>query len=189
MSNDLCFKNVHNYLIGSVRDAVEEVDFLLRKEGFEIDWFSNAITGEAREYGKSLYRIISNEIQDKFVSGDHEKIALIATGELTVTIKGKGTGGRNQEMLLSFINHVKEKKFAYSFTIISVNLDGIDGNSKAMGALIDNYVLEHMILLKINPEEFLQHNNSNAFFKKMKSEIITGPTGCNVNDIILVLIS
>lgn len=188
-SNDPCFKNVHNYLIGSVREAVEEVNSFLRNEEFEVDYFSNNIIGEARKFGESLYEIFSNTIKNNLDSGIHEKMALIGTGELTVTITGKGIGGRNQEMLLSFLNHVKKEKFDYNFIIIGVNLDGIEGNSKAMGALIDNYILDQMILMKINPEDYLQHNDSNTFFKKMKSELISGPTGCNVNDLILILIS
>ncbi len=187
--DDPCFTNVHNYLIGSVSSAVQEVSAYLTNEGFEVDYFSNTIIGEARDFGKSLYKIISDEIQNKLDSGHYERLTLIATGELTVTIRGSGTGGRNQEMLLSFLNHVKREKFDYNFSIIGVNLDGIEGNSKAMGALIDNYVLEQMILMNINPEEYLQHNDSNTFFKKMKSELISGPTGCNVNDLILILIS
>ncbi len=187
--DDPCFTNVHNYLIGSVSSAVQQVSAYLTNEGFEVDYFSNTIIGEARDFGKSLYKIISDEIQNKLDSGHYERLTLIATGELTVTIRGSGTGGRNQEMLLSFLNHVKREKFDYNFSIIGVNLDGIEGNSKAMGALIDNYVLEQMILMNINPEEYLQHNDSNTFFKKMKSELISGPTGCNVNDLILILIS
>jgi len=187
--NDSCFRNVHNYLIGSVLNAAEEVESFLRNEGYDVDYFSNNISGEAREFGESLYTIISNEINNNLNLDDQTRKALIGTGELTVTIRGKGIGGRNQEMLLSFLNFVKEKKIDYNFLIIGVNLDGIEGNSKAMGALIDNYVLEQMILKKINPEEYLQDNNSNIFFKKLESAIISGPTGCNVNDLILVIIS
>jgi glycerate-2-kinase len=187
--NDPCFKNIHNYLIGSVKDAVEEAESFLRNEGFVVKYFSNTITGEAREYGESLYEIILNETQKKIGSGDYERIALIGTGELTVTIRGKGTGGRNQEMLLSLLNRLKDEKISNNFLIIGVNLDGIEGNSKAMGALVDNYVFEQMILKNVSPEEYLQYNNSNSFFKKLNSEIISGPTGCNVNDLILILIS
>jgi glycerate-2-kinase len=187
--NDPCFAKVHNYLIGSVLHAADEVESFLRNEGFEVDYFSNNIIGEAREFGESLHTILSNEIHNKLDLTYHKRKALIGTGELTVTIRGKGTGGRNQEMLLSFLNRVKEKKFNYNFLIIGVNLDGIEGNSAAMGALVDNNVFEQMILMKINPEEYLQYNDSNTFFKRLKSEIISGPTGCNVNDLILILIS
>lgn len=77
---------------------------------------------------------------------------------------------------------------SYNFNIISVNLDGIEGNSKAMGAMIDNHLLKKINEKKLNPEQYLSINDSNTFFKKLKSEIITGYTGCNVNDLILILL-
>ncbi|MFX1310171.1 MAG: MOFRL family protein, partial [Promethearchaeota archaeon] len=96
---------------------------------------------------------------------------------------------RNQEMLLSYLNSVKDKKFDYNFLIIGANLDGIEGNSKAMGALVDNSVLEQFILKNLDAEKFLDNNDSNNFFKELGTEIITGPTGCNVNDMVLILVS
>ena len=188
-ANDLCFTNVHNYLIGSVTSAVHEIKSFLKNQGFKVQYFSANVTGEAREFGKSLYPIISQQVEDNLNQKKAEKITLIGSGELTVTIKGEGIGGRNQEMLLSYLNYIKDREFNYNFLIISVNLDGIEGNSKAMGALIDNYALEQMISKNIDTEKFLANNDSNSFFKELGTEIITGPTGCNVNDLILILVS
>jgi glycerate-2-kinase len=117
-----------------------------------------------------------------------KNIALIGSGELTVTIKGDGVGGRNQEALLSFLDYAKDKKFKNHFLILASNLDGIEGNSRAMGALVDNHVLSQLKDLKLNTKKYLNNNDSNSFFKILNSELITGPTGCNVNDIILILI-
>ncbi len=187
--DDLCFANVYNYLIGSVSSAAQEVKLFLTNEGFEVKYFSNNISGEAKEFGRGIYNIISKYVQENVDPIMDLRKALIGTGELTVTIRGKGIGGRNQEMLLSFLKHVKSKKIDYNFLIISVNLDGIEGNSKAMGALIDNSVIEQVISKNMDPEKFLSNNDSNSFFKKLGNEIISGPTGCNVNDLILILIS
>ncbi len=184
--NDNCFNNVHNYLIGSVNSAVQFIMKTLKKHSFETDYFSKEIIGEAQEFGKKLYRIISHKMEE--YPNSKNKIALIGTGELTVTIKGTGIGGRNQEMLLSFLNYSKDEKFDYNLLIIGVNLDGIEGNSKAMGALVDNYILTRINETSINTQEYLNNNNSNSFFKNLEGEIITGPTGCNVNDLLLILI-
>lgn len=184
--NDKCFFNVYNYLIGSVASATEEIKAFLKIKGFKVKIFSNYIIGEARECGETLFKIISENLEE---SNKSEKIALIGTGELTVTIRGKGIGGRNQEMLLSFINSVKERKFNYNFLIIGVNLDGIEGNSKAMGALVDNYVLERYNFKNVDLKKFLENNDSNSFFKELGTELLTGPTGCNVNDLVLILVS
>ncbi|MFW9989849.1 MAG: glycerate kinase [Candidatus Odinarchaeota archaeon] len=187
--NDNCFTNVHNYLIGSIRFAVQEVIKHYRKNGYKVDYFSNKITGEAREFGKLMYQIISQYIKDNFVQNKYENMILIGTGELTVTIRGNGIGGRNQEMLLGFLNYIKDKKIDYNFLIIGANLDGLEGNSRAMGACIDNIVLKQIISENIELKNFLENNNSNVFFKKLGLELITGSTGCNVNDLVLIILS
>ncbi|TFG24572.1 MAG: DUF4147 domain-containing protein [Promethearchaeota archaeon] len=186
-SGDPCFKNVHNYLIGSVNLAVQEIISFIEPE-FITEYFSEKITGEASEYGKNLYHLITQYVKNIESEKGGKNIALIGSGELTVSIKGKGTGGRNQEMLLSFLDYVQGREFEYNFVIIAANLDGIEGNSNAMGALVDNFTLQEIANKKLNLTKFLENNDSNSFFKIIESEIITGPTGCNVNDIVLILI-
>ncbi|MFX1393179.1 MAG: glycerate kinase [Promethearchaeota archaeon] len=183
--SDICFNTVHNYLIGSVSFAVEKLQSYLSKQSFEVDYFSNKLIGEARDFGKNLYQLITQKITEK---PNQHKIVLIGTGELTVIIKGNGIGGRNQEMLLSFLDFIKEKDVNFNFLIIAANLDGIEGNSKAMGALIDNYTLSQTRKKDLDTRKYLDNNDSNSFFKALKSEIITGPTGCNVNDILIIFI-
>lgn len=184
-SSDECFNNVHNYLIGSVSIAVEEISPYLENQGFRVDYVSSNILGEARDFSKSLYQIITRKLNEY---ENYNQIALIGTGELTVTIRGTGIGGRNQEMLLGFLDFIKENNINHNFLIIAANLDGIEGFSNAMGALVDNYTLSQMIKKRIDTKKYLENNDSNRFFKALKSDIITGPTGCNVNDFLLVLI-
>ena len=186
--NDECFYNVHNYMVGSVKAAVEEVISFLDMEGFEPIYFSNEIVGEAEKFGKSLYKIISQKLKETSRENSSGKFALIGTGELTVTIKGKGIGGRNQEMLLSFLDFIKDREIPYEFLIMGANLDGIEGNSEAMGALIDNYVLYQINKKDINVSNYLKNNDSNRFFKLVETEVVTGPTGCNVNDLLIILL-
>ena len=186
--NDECFYNVHNYMVGSVKAAVEEVISFLDMEGFEPIYFSNEIVGEAEKFGKSLYKIISQKLKETSRENSSGKFALIGTGELTVTIKGKGIGGRNQEMLLSFLGFIKDREIPYEFLIMGANLDGIEGNSEAMGALIDNFVLNQINKKDINVSNYLKNNDSNRFFKLVETEVVTGPTGCNVNDLLIILL-
>ncbi|MFX1321305.1 MAG: glycerate kinase [Promethearchaeota archaeon] len=187
--NDACFNNVHNYLIGSVIFAAEEIGSYLRDQSFTVSYFSKDIVGEANEYGSLLSSITYKKIHDKLKNEKISKIAFIGTGELTVAVKGNGIGGRNQEMLLSFLDNIINQDIYYNFVIIAVNLDGIEGNSKAMGALVDNFVLNQTKKKNINLNKYLESNDSNSFFKIIKSEIITGQTGCNVNDLVLILAS
>ncbi len=185
---DVCFTTIYNYLIGSVDLAVKEVSAYLKDINFIIDYFTNEIVAKAVDFGKELHELISMKLKPYAKKLGKHKLALIGTGELTVTIKGKGVGGRNQEMLLSFLDNAKNKEINYKFLIVGANLDGIEGNSKAMGALIDNVSLNQINNEKIKTKSYLENNDSNSFFKLLKSEIITGPTGINVNDLLLILI-
>ncbi|MHA1626180.1 MAG: glycerate kinase type-2 family protein [Promethearchaeota archaeon] len=185
---DPSFSRVKNYLIGSVESAIQEIIPLLERQGFLVDYFSNNLSGEARDFGVQLSHIISEKLKLHNEEGI-DKIALIATGELTVTINGDGVGGRNQEMLLSYLNDVKNSIFEYNHVIIGANLDGLEGNSNAMGCLIDNNTISRISSQNIDFTRLLDENNSNAFFKDIGTEIISGPTGCNVNDLLLILIT
>ena len=188
-SNDKCFERIHNVLVGSVNQGIQQIVIYLQKYGLNSIIFDSMITGEAREFGRGLYSKMQYHLD--LLRGDkryQNGICLIGAGELTVTIKGRGIGGRNQEMLLSFLNTIKNKDFKHKFLIIGVNLDGIEGNSQAMGALIDNYTLKQIVENKLDILTYLDNNDSNSFFKKVQGEIITGPTGTNVNDLVIILI-
>jgi len=186
--NDPAFENVHVYLIGSVELSVEKVVNYLKKLNFEVDYFSNEVSGEAASFGNHLFDLITEKLNEHLKESKNTRIALIGTGELTVTLRGKGVGGRNQEMLLNFLNTIKNEKIDYKFFVLGCNLDGIEGNSKAMGAIVDNNLLEDTKKNNIKIDNYLRNNNSNALFKLISGEIITGPTGINTNDIIIILV-
>ena len=186
--NDPVFENVHTYLIGSIEISVEEVSNYLKKHNFEVDYFSNEISGEAADFGKHLFHLMIKKLKEYPKESEKSRIAMIGTGELTVTLRGKGIGGRNQEMLLSFLNTIKSEKIDHRFFVLGCNLDGIEGNSKAMGAIVDNSLLMETAKDNVNIDSYLNNNNSNAFFNLINGEIITGPTGINVNDLLLILV-
>jgi glycerate-2-kinase len=186
--NDPIFDNLKTYLIGSVELSVEEASNYLRTHNFKIDYFSNSISGEAADFGTNLFYLITEKLREYPKEPEKFRIAMIGTGELTVTLRGKGIGGRNQEMLLNFLNTIKNEKIDYKFFVVGCNLDGIEGNSKAMGAIVDNSILMETTKNNVNIDSYLSSNNSNTFFNVVNGEIITGPTGINVNDLILILV-
>ncbi|MFX1497621.1 MAG: glycerate kinase [Promethearchaeota archaeon] len=187
---DIYFGKVFNFLIGSVETAVQEISKYFDQLAISYKYFSRNIIGEARDFAYNLYKIISNEAKTLSTKKNMKKrIALLGTGELTVTLKGNGVGGRNQELLLSYLDIIRNKNLEYDYVLLAVNLDGIEGNSKAMGALIDNYLVKQIIYKNVDLQEFLINNNSNSFFKMVCSEIVTGSTGSNVNDLIIALLS
>jgi len=188
-STDIIFKNVNNVLVGSVKLAIQQSIFNVQKYGLKSIVFDSRVTGEAIDFGRELYSKIEDHLKTLNGEKDSKKgMCLIGAGELTVTIKGTGIGGRNQEMLLSFLDTIKNKDLKYKFLIIGANLDGIEGNSKAMGALVDNYILRQIVEKKLDTRSYLENNDSNSFFKDVQGEIITGPTGTNVNDLVIILI-
>ena len=180
---DPCFQNVLNVLIGSVEIAIKAITNYLESSSFKVHKLKYPFQGEARNYGSFLACYLMRKLdEDRLIKPN----ALIGSGELTVTITGKGKGGRNQEMLLSILNALLNGNLKKHFLVLGVNLDGIEGNSKAMGALIDNQVCSEIIKKNLNLESYLAENDSNSFFQEVKTQIITGPTGVNVNDIILL---
>ncbi len=186
-SDDPCFLNVSNFLIGSVKSAIDRVEDFLAKKNYTVLHYPMSMAGEAKSFGTSFANFFIKEKEKSRQDKATNLLAIIGSGELTVTILGNGIGGRNQEMLLSFLNKIARMNLDFSFSVIAANLDGIEGNSKAMGALIDNDIQDKIRKYNINLNNYLANNDSNSFFKAEKLEIITGPTGVNVNDLLIAL--
>ncbi|MGI0003382.1 MAG: MOFRL family protein, partial [Nitrosopumilaceae archaeon] len=100
-------------------------------------------------------------------------------GEPTVNVIGNGKGGRNQELVLRILQELQNTKKRFTFT--SVGTDGIDGNTKFAGAIIDNTIKSKEI------QNYLKNNDSNSFFKKHGGLVKTGYTHTNLMDIGLIL--
>jgi glycerate 2-kinase len=110
---------------------------------------------------------------------------LISGGETTVTVKGKGFGGRNMELALSFAMEIKGIE---GIMLLSAGTDGTDGPTDAAGAIVDGNTTAKAKAIDINPEEYLRNNDSYNFFKKTGELFITGPTGTNVMDIQIIIV-
>jgi len=169
--NDPVLEKVHNFILANNLTALEAMEEEARKLKLEAVIEDPGVKGEARHAGK--------EIAEKIL-GTKRNSALIFGGETTVTVKGKGLGGRNQELILSIIEKIKDEKI----TIASIGTDGIDFY-KAAGAIADGNSYKKSQKLKLNIQKHLDNNDSYNFFKKMKDQIITGYTGTNVCDIIV----
>jgi glycerate-2-kinase len=139
--------------------------------------------GEAKDVGIFL-GAIAKEI---FNSGNPiaRPAAVIVGGETTVTVKGKGLGGRNQEIVLSAASKIVKME---GVAIASIGTDGIDGPTDAAGAIVDGESILRAQRSGLNNKKMLNDNNSYNFFSKIGDLIITGPTGSNVNDIALICI-
>lgn len=163
------FKKVTNVLIASGSDAALAMAGEARRRGWRPRIVSTHLEGEAREIG----RLLAKEAR----VGE----ALIAAGETTVTIRGKGAGGRNQELALSALLNIKDNSL-----VASCASDGVD-NSPAAGAIADGLIKKKARRLGLLPKKFLDNNDSYNFFRAAGGQIKTGITGTNVSDLMLVL--
>ena len=179
---DVVFENVHNVIIGNNHTARLAAIDGLRSEGFDTLLLADLLEGEARDAGKILAKFASGV----FVCSDpiSKPIGIVGGGETTVTVTGKGQGGRNQEVVLSAVLNLKELG---EFVIASFNTDGVDGPTDAAGAIADCYTLKRAKNLGLNPEKYLADNDSYSFFSKLGDLIRMEATGTNVNDISLIV--
>lgn len=172
--------NAENHIIGSLPMLCDGAKKCAEKLGYKAEIITTFLTGEASETGR---RIARDAIE--FSQKPHEKTVFIYGGETTVTIKGNGKGGRNQEIALSAAIEIKDNK---DILLFSLGSDGTDGPTDAAGGIVDGSSYKKMCSAGISPEEYLAHNNSYNALKAIDSLIITGPTGTNVNDITVVII-
>lgn len=177
--NNAAFKKVHNIIIGSNQTACKAAQEFFEAKGTETHLLTSSLEGEARQVAATLATQIRKAIALK------KPICLIAGGETTVTVNGKGIGGRNQELALATAIQLKGLE---RFVFASLSTDGVDGPTDAAGAIIDGDTLNHAALLGLNPKQFLLENDSYGFFSKLGDLVFTGRTGTNVNDIAIMVI-
>jgi glycerate 2-kinase len=174
---------IEHVIIGSNRKALQRAKEKALSLGITAHIMTSRLRGEAREVAKSIISI-GEEIAMTRNPFD-TPVCLIFGGETTVTVRGEGKGGRNQEMCLSAL---KEIGHCLNMVFLSAGTDGIDGNSDAAGALVDCHSYEKVQALGLRIDEYLERNDSTRLFEQTGDLIITGPTGTNVMDITILLI-
>jgi glycerate 2-kinase len=172
-----------NTLIGnnsmSVQAAVKKASEL----GFNTLVLSTVLEGEAKEVG-TVFAAIASEI---ISSGNPIKspACVIGGGETTVTVRGGGKGGRNQEMALQAADRISSLSDA---VFLSGGTDGTDGPTDAAGGVVDNETKNTGIKKGLNLHSYLKENDSYHYLQKVESLLMTGPTGTNVMDVQILLI-
>lgn len=179
---DIRFSKVHNIVLGSNRVALEAAEKRVKELGLNSLILSSFIEGEARHVG-TVFSALGREMLtcNRPLS---KPGALLAGGETTVTVVGSGKGGRNQEFALSASLKLAGLK---GIVIASMGTDGLDGSSDVAGAVVDGSTLRRAKDMGIEPVGFLKNNDSYNFFKVLNDTILTGPTGTNVNDVMVVV--
>jgi glycerate 2-kinase len=177
--HDPVFARVRNLVVGSNRLAVSQAFAAARELGFRALVLSTFVEGETREVAR-MHAAIAKEI---VASGRPLKppACVITGGETTVTLRGEGLGGRNQEFVLAAAIDIAGLR---NVVILSAGTDGSDGPTDAAGAIADGRTLAR------NPRapEFLARNDSYHYFEGLGDLIVTGPTHTNVMDVRLILV-
>jgi hydroxypyruvate reductase len=183
---DDIFINTGHTLIGSNTISVNAMLEAAQKLGYETELYSDHLSGEARTVGATL---VAQCVERRLKSPPQNKpIALLAGGETTVTLKGDGRGGRNQEMALAFAIAAEQQGLTGNWTFLSGGTDGRDGPTDAAGGIVDQYTIKRMIQTGISPIELLDNNDSYTALKTSDDLVITGATGTNVADLQILLI-
>lgn len=168
-----------NIIIGSNETALDAAARVATAAGVRVEVRPAALKGEARTLGESL----ACEALTRAARGEH--VCVLLGGETSVTVRGRGAGGRNTELALAFAHHARGTRGIWC---LALGTDGRDGTCPAAGALVGPDTLERGRRLGGDPRRALQHNDSYTFLRLAGATLITGPTGTNVADIAAVLI-
>jgi len=176
-------RNVETHVVGSVRIACEKAAEVAGKLGYNAIVLTTSLNCEAKEAGKFLASLVREEV---FYNRPIRKpCAIIMGGETTVHVIGTGKGGRNQELALSASIGIRGLA---NVVVASVGTDGTDGPTDAAGGIVDGRTYDILKDMNIDVEETLKNNDSYSALWLCDGLVITGPTGTNVNDLILALI-
>ncbi|HJX34170.1 MAG TPA: glycerate kinase [Desulfatiglandales bacterium] len=175
--------NIEHLIIANNMKALQKARDKSLSLGINGYIMTSRLRGEARDAAKAILSIgeevaISRNPFDK-------PVCLIFGGETTVTVRGEGKGGRNQEMCLSALREIGNRP---DMVFLSAGTDGIDGNSEAAGAVVDCDSYNKAQDLGLSIDEYLENNDSSRLFEQTGDLIVTGPTGTNVMDITILLI-
>jgi len=181
---DALFQNVANVVCGGGRHASEAAAEKARVLGYEPLLLSTTITGDARGIA-SVYAAV---IQETLESGNPipPPCAIVSGGESTVTVRGDGTGGPNQEFALTL---AVELDGVEGWAALAADTDGNDGPTDAAGGLVTGATAGAIRENGVDPEEALANNDAYAALEVGGALLVTGPTGTNVNDLRVALVS
>ena len=171
--------NARNHMIGSVKQLCSAAEEKAKLLGYETIFLTADLCAEASRVGQDMASLLKKH------ANDGKKLAFIAGGETVVHVKGKGLGGRNQELALAA---AIELSGVPNVALLSVGSDGTDGPTDAAGGCVDGDTYYELNKKGISPEAFLADNDAYHALDAVDCLIKTGPTGTNVNDLIVGLI-
>ncbi|KQZ41224.1 MULTISPECIES: glycerate kinase [unclassified Ensifer] len=170
-------------LIASASVSLEAAAAEARAAGIDAIILSDAIEGEARDVG-GVHAAIAREVVGRGRPFT-KPVVVLSGGETTVTIRGKGKGGRNSEFLLAMALGIDGAK---GVSALAADTDGIDGSEDNAGAFADDTTIARLAAQRLDAATFLQKNDSWSAFDALGDLFKPGPTGTNVNDFRAILV-
>jgi glycerate 2-kinase len=181
---DPLFNRVQTVIIGSNVQAAQAAEQAARQLNCTALLLTTQVQGEARDVAK-VAAAIAREIA-RYDRPVPRPACVIIGGETTVTLKGRGLGGRNQEMALAAAIAIDGLP---NTLIAALGTDGTDGPTDAAGAIALGETIRRARTLGLDAQAYLADNDAYHFFQALGDLIITGPTGTNVNDLLFILVA
>lgn len=176
------FRRVRTHILGDNMTALRAAAARASALGFETRILGASDSGEARDAAARYARLLEERIARR---RGGRPLCLLAGGELTVTVRGRGRGGRNMEFCLAFLEAWRARRGKW--LALSLGTDGRDGPTDAAGAWAAPVLVRRAERLGLDPRDYLQNNDSYGFFEKTGGLVRTGPTGVNVMDLRIFL--
>ncbi len=181
---DKMFRRVSHHIVANNKIALRAAYAKAKSMGYSTEIMTAALSGEAREAGESLAE------EARCALGASRKRrrpkCLLYGGETTVTVTGEGSGGRCQELALSFAIGIRGQD---NVCLLAAGTDGRDGPTEVAGAIVDGKTAETKQNQYLDAMAHLHDNNSYHFFRHRKACVSTGPSGTNVMDLVIMLVN
>jgi len=183
-AGDAIFQRCYSELVGTNIQALTAASSEARRKGYQPLILSSTVEGEAREVVK-MFAAFAKEVRNS-ANPISAPACILCGGETTVTIQGKGKGGRNQEFALASAMIIDGME---NIVVLSGGTDGTDGPTDAAGAIADGRTMARARAKNLDALDYLKRNDSYHFFQPLDDLIITGPTRTNVSDVYMVLVA
>jgi hydroxypyruvate reductase len=180
---DAAFARARFEIIAKPKASLDAAVRVAKDAGYEVIGLGADLEGEARDVAADHARLALK------ARGEGKRVAIISGGELTVTVRGNGRGGPNQEYALALAGLLKDTP---GIAALAADTDGADGGAGSAtdpaGAVIDQITFAKMKSLGLSPAAYLANNDATAFFSATGDLLLTGPTLTNVNDVRVILV-
>ncbi len=178
---DPIFQHVHVVIVGDNARAAEAAEREAQSLGYNTHILSTFVEGEAREVARVIAALGKELV--RYNRPLPTPACLVLGGETTVTVRGQGKGGRNQELALAAALALEGWE---RITVVALGTDGTDGPTDAAGGMVDGHTVERARAAGLDPERYLQENDAYPLLQATQDLLVTGPTLTNVNDLIFV---